>query len=197
VDHDQEPTKFFVKFTLDDGDVKSARFSLTGEFVEVNTSEVNKAEYSDEEQLFSPFRRVLKDFRREINIYVDFVPLMLSTNALWSKVLSGENLKKFAERFGEKKEEKPSSGSYIYEIPIEKLPEFHMQLERSVTYRKALLHIPQVMIIGLVSVYDHLFSNILTALYRFRSELVLTSEKNIPFSELTAFHLLMRPRNLL
>lgn len=47
--------------------------------------------------------------------------------------------------------------------------------------------LPEVMVIGLISTYDAFLSNLLRVILNKHDEIVLTSEKNIKFSELSKF----------
>ena len=108
-----------------------------------------------------------------MEMYLEFIPLILTANNLASKSIMSERLRKFSSRFGKKRDDLSEAHSTVYELPIGKLRDFKLQTEEYFSWMSASTYIPQVMIIGLVSVYDHFLSDLLSTLFRVKREIVL------------------------
>jgi hypothetical protein len=177
---------FLVKLNLNKDEVTTFNVSFTGSF-DGNEKNDKKKDEDIEPESKSPFNIVMEDFSKNMEMYLQFIPLMLSANGIASKTMMSSRIKKFSARFGKRREDISTEYSVIYELPIVKLREFHLETEEYRAWTSASVHIPQVMIIGLVSVYDHFLSELLIALFRIKKEIIFGAERQISFSDLLKY----------
>jgi hypothetical protein len=181
------PSSFFVKTIFDGDKFKSYEVSFNEKFeTHQDKSSKEKIDKKTTEENV-PFKFVMDDFSKNMEMYLRFIPLMVSVNGIMSLAMMGNRLKKFLTRFGEKREDLSKNKETVYQIPINKLRDFSSDSQEYLAWTSASVYIPQVMLLGLVGVYDHYLSELLSTLFKIKNEIVFGSEKQILFSDLVKY----------
>jgi hypothetical protein len=129
--------------------------------------------------VFSSFISIMESYRK-------FIPLMLSMAPYLSSMLADRRIARFAKAKGTR-HDLSSDGIEIYELDMSFYGEFVIYRDEVATAFQGTRHMPDVMIIGLVSAYDAFLSRLLRVIINRHQELVLTSDKTIKLSELSSF----------
>jgi hypothetical protein len=180
-------SSFLVKLNLNKDKVTTYNVSFTGSFDnDKHRDEANKIDDTMAESE-SPFKGVMDDFSKNMEMYFQFVPLMLSASGIVSLTMMSNRIKKFSARFGKKRDDLSQGSKIVYELPMTKLNDFNLETQEYRAWLSASMYIPQVMVIGLISVYDNFLSELLATLFRLKKEIIFGSEKHISFSDLIKY----------
>jgi hypothetical protein len=132
------------------------------------------------------FINVLSSFVSIMETYRKFIPVMLGLAPQLSSMLAERRIGKFARDKG-KRHDLSNEIMEIYELDLSDYRQFVIHRDDVSAAFDGARHMPDVMIIGLVSSYDAFLSNLLRVIINRHQEIVLTSEKTIKFSELTSY----------
>jgi hypothetical protein len=179
-------SSFLVKLNLNKDKVTTYNVSFTGSFNK-DRHEDDSTKIDDTAEPESPFKLVMDDFSKNMEMYFQFVPIMLSASGIVSLTMMSNRIKKFSNRFGKRRDDLSEGSTIVYELPMTKLGEFNLETQEYRAWLAASVYIPQVMIIGLVSVYDHFLSELLATLFRLKKEIIFGSERQISFSDLIKY----------
>jgi len=128
--------------------------------------------------------------------YRKFIPVILGTMPLLTSILVQRRIEKFAKDKGTH-HALSNDMIEIYELEISCYPEFVIHRDEVGTAFEGANHVPDVMVIGLVSAYDAFLARLLRAIIDRHQEVVFTSEKSIKLSELASFASIDEARNML
>ena len=92
-------------------------------------------------------------------------------------------LRKFAKEYGDLLDDE-SDEFESYRISVAHLSKFYARLEKLDATSRALVGLPSMLILGLVSAYDLFLSNLVKAIFHARPELLSASAQNISLKEL-------------
>ncbi len=109
--------------------------------------------------------------------------------------IAKSGLEKFAKDNGLYREDLSKNNTSIYELDIGRFAEFNRHQDEIMAAIDGTKHLPEIMIIGLVSTYDAFLGNMLRVIFKKHNEIVLTSEKSVKFSELSKFSSIEEARN--
>lgn len=133
------------------------------------------------------FKNVFKTFTSTMESYRKFIPLTLNFVPILSAVIAQENIGNFAKKKGKKRDDLSTKTVEIYECDLDCYREFKLQNDEALAALGGAKHLPEAMVISLVSVYDAFLSKLLRVALNKHSEIVLTSEKSIKYSDLKKF----------
>jgi hypothetical protein len=128
--------------------------------------------------------------------YRNFIPFMLGVGPLLSSMLAERGIARFAKERGTN-HALSNDTTEIYELDFSCYREFVIHRDEVTTAFEGARHVPDVMIIGLISAYDAFLSRLLRTIIDRHEELVFTSEKTIKLSELSSFASIDEARNAL
>jgi hypothetical protein len=182
---------FFVLFKKnEEGDTVGHRISSVKSAFDAEEEKKETESATQESSLDAPVDRITgisRSFITNLDVYRNFVPVLMAAPTLLGQMAS-DRLRKFCKDNGTVSvSEPPVENEEIYELGYLQYRQFNRLAERVYSFSRAGLHLPQVMIIGIISVYDHFLSQLLTLVFDVHEEVILTSEKTIKFSDLTKF----------
>jgi hypothetical protein len=133
------------------------------------------------------FADVFASFQSAVTIYQNFLAFMIGLAPMASAILADSAISGFAKRKGVARDDFSTDDRTVFQMSMRTFREF-MVLEQEVDAGiKGTSHIPEVMLVGLVSAYDAFLGKLLRVIFSTHEKLILTSEKSIRFSELSAF----------
>jgi len=133
------------------------------------------------------FGTLSRDFAATMQSYRGFLSLLVDVASLISQRHAEDRIGEFAETKGRQRTDLSNDNATVYELALSDYPEFS-ELNHDVrASRRGANSLPQVILIGLLSAYDAFLSDLLRLVLSKHQEIVLTSEKEIKFSELIEF----------
>ena len=114
-----------------------------------------------------------------------------------SSLLGQRTIEDFAKSKGSKRDDLSTKDRAIFELSVKTFRELMEHQEDIEAGLRGAKHLPEVMLIGLVSAYDAFLAKLLRVVFSRHQELILTSEKNIKFSELLEFDSIEAARSAL
>nr|WP_156134843.1 hypothetical protein [Methylobacterium sp. ZNC0032] len=191
------PDRFFVTLILKDGETAGHSVS----FNEESASKPTKKSQDPPSGTTSPktpelnFKNVISDFISVMDTYRRFIPMTMSLAPHLSNVIAEKGIHDFARERGKSRPDISTTERLVYELDIDHMREFAIRQDQTIAAIEGAKHLPEVMIIGLISAYDAFLSKLLHVVIRQHEELILTSDKNIKFSELSKYTSIMDARN--
>jgi hypothetical protein len=122
-----------------------------------------------------------------MQMYRDFLDFTIVAAPMLSRMIASRRIAEFAESRGTKVEEVSSSDQTVFQVNGSALREFTLLNEEIDAGFNGARHLPEVMLIGLVSAYDAFLGKLLLVVFLRHQEMILTSEKSIKFSELSEY----------
>ncbi|CCD93438.1 hypothetical protein BRAO375_2590001 [Bradyrhizobium sp. ORS 375] len=135
----------------------------------------------------SSFKNVFSSFRSTMSTYRSFLNFMIAMAPAASAALAERTISEFAKTRGRKREDLSNTDRSVFELTSSAYRQLLIHREEITAARRGAKHLPEVMLIGLVSAYDAFLGKLLRVVFDQHEELILTSEKNIKFSELSKF----------
>ena len=160
------------------------------EYENLKTRSANKATLAS-----SSFEEVLRLFEHNMAIYMDFVPTTLNLMPSLSEQIATLRLDSFLRNKAARRPEMGDGRLEVYELDVGSFSEYKMCEDQMGYAASGVKHIPQIMIIGLVSTYDYFLSRLLDVILRHKPEIIFTSEKSIKFSDLVGYNSIEEARN--
>ena len=140
------------------------------------------------------FPGVFAGYVSKMRTYRNFISLTLGVVPQISNALADRTLTRFAEKHGRKRSDLSDNSRTVYELD-NRLREFSIENDEIRAGIEGATMLPEVMIIGLISAYDSFLWQLLRVVLNKHPSIVLTSEKSIRFSELSAFNTIEDARN--
>jgi hypothetical protein len=185
-----KPKKFYVGIHLEDGEP-------VGHVVTIGsppTADAKpplpepQAEKTPPQDVPVDFDYVLQEFFSVIDVYRKFISLTLSIAPIISMNIAATRIGEFVKAHGRCLDDKPANSLVVYELNMSIFREFTIRNDEVTTALEGAAHLPEVMVIGLVSAYDAFLTRLLRVVFHKQSDLVLTSNKTIKFSDLLKFN---------
>lgn len=133
------------------------------------------------------FSGVFKSYVSVMEMYRNILPSTATFGPLVSTIAAGNKIDEFVKSRGIEKPEFSSEKTKIYELKLPCFREFMSYKAAIDSANEAAAHLPQIMVIGLISSYDAFLAQMLRVIFNVHPETILTSEKTIKFSELSKF----------
>ncbi len=122
-----------------------------------------------------------------MQMYRDYLDFTILAAPMLSRMIASRRIAEFGEAKGTKVEEACDASRTVFEVKIQSLREFQVLHEEIDAGFNGAKHLPEVMLIGLVSAYDAFLGKLLLVVFLRHQEMILTSEKSIKFSELSEY----------
>jgi hypothetical protein len=133
------------------------------------------------------FEAVFRRYASVMRTYRNFLALTLELVPAISNTLSDKRISEFAKQRGAKRTDLTNADRTVFELPMHSFQEFMMQHREIRAAMDGAKHLPEVMIIGLVSAYDAFLSQLVRVVFDLNPGIVFTSDKSIKFSDLVAY----------
>jgi len=133
------------------------------------------------------FGSVLHAFVSVMDSYRKFIPLTLVLAPFLSSSIAERTIGAFVKAKGLERTDISTETMTIYEFDMSSYREFSLQNDEVVAALDGAKHLPEVMVIGLVSAYDAFLTRLLRVVLNKYEQIVLTSEKTIKFADLCKF----------
>ena len=104
---------------------------------------------------------------------------------MMSGLVSSQEIERFVDEVGNEVKSDPEYS--VHEVPSGYFSSLMHKHDSSVSAAKGVEHLPEIAVIGLVSVYDAHIVKLLECVYDIHPELIFTSEKEIKFSSLIEY----------
>jgi hypothetical protein len=143
------------------------------------------------------FKDVLEAFRSTMTVYQRFLDFIIAMGPAASSVIAERSINGFVKSRGKKLEVISNSDQSVFELPITAYQQLFRHREEIDATRSGVRHLPEVMLIGLISAYDAFLGKLLRVVFTRQEQLILTSEKTIKFSELSKYSSLEEARGVL
>jgi hypothetical protein len=133
------------------------------------------------------FSSILRDFRNVIDMYLKFIPMILTAGPAIVSSVAKEKLSRMASLHGSIRHDISTQDCVIYELSTNHLTKLRDYVDELKAMTRGTQHIPEMMIVGLISSYDYLISRLLTVVFTTRPEIVMTNDKQISLDDLDLY----------
>jgi hypothetical protein len=184
-----QPEHFFIVLHLSDGE-------LQGHSVVSDMADLDKAlaaPENNEEENVTPtgdattFEEVFRSFASVVTTYRNFLKFTMALAPVVSGVIAERTIGEFAKSKGMKRDDLSTSERLVFEMGNNTWRELSGHHDEILAALRGASHLPEVMLIGLVSAYDSFLAKLLTVIFLRHEAIILTSDKAIKFSELSQF----------
>jgi len=156
---------------------------------------LDKGSQENEQEKAKPIRKpeilqfpnVLSSFLSAMSTYRNMIPFTVEMSPLVSGVLASAEIGRFVQGLGLEIEELKSKDSTVFEVPGGYLGALVQKHENAMAAVKGAEHLPEIAVIGLISVYDAYLAKLLKTVFSAKEQLIFTSEKEIKLSTLLTF----------
>lgn len=189
---EQVPNSFYVALYKQDG--KTVGHHLTSD-LDVLAEKIDNIEDAIKQEEVKPlvyngdlnFRKVHDSLVSQMETYRNFIAFTIELAPLVSTEIARTGIENFTLEKGHKVEDASSEKMDVYSLDYSHLREFMSRNEAVASALNGAKHLPEVMVIGLISVYDAFLSDLLFVILSTHQEIVLTSEKELKLSDLMKY----------
>jgi hypothetical protein len=181
------PRKFFVGILLKNGkpvghalSLHEQRFPIEPE-TKKELPKPSDEKKSTEEELTSTFESVFHNFVGTMESYRDFLQITLYTAPQLVQLMIEEEVNKYVEQNGTKREELSTTEATVYELDYQFFTPLVLRTERISSAAAGAGILPEVVMVGLISVYDGFLASLLKVVIETHEEIVLTSQKEMTY----------------
>ncbi|MGH1575697.1 hypothetical protein [Planktotalea sp.] len=151
-------------------------------------NEVSRKSASDKENgKIINFRSVDKAFNQSIAMYRDAVVSTVKISPMVSASVIAQQLGSYASEQGNKLDELCDGDIEVYEFNNDSIHTILKKNDEAIAAVNGAKYLPQIAVIGLISAYDAFLADLLRAIFTVRPELILTSDREVKFSDLTKY----------
>ncbi len=192
----ENPRKFYVGLIEKDKNLVGHVISMAEphEIDEGKDTGENAGESDDEkdsplviEGTPTTFEDTLNSFCTVMESYREFIPFLLELTPHASSQVATVFIADFVKKNGLLRADLSTDKTKYYEIDLSKYRSFTIANERVISAIHGAQHLPEIMLIGLVSAYDAFLSRLLRIIFHMHEEVVMTSDKQIRYSELISY----------
>jgi hypothetical protein len=188
---DEQPTSYFIALLNKDG-------QQSGVIMSPDVERLNNPPAASEEQKTTKtppppkdtnnFGAVFDWFESTIDTYRNFLDFMIALAPMASNLIAARTMADFAQSKGKKREDLSNSERVVFEMDNSTIREWRVYREETEAGLRGAKHLPEVMLIGLVSAYDAFLGKLLRVVFSRFPEMVLGSDdKTITLAELSKF----------
>lgn len=142
---------------------------------------------SKKEEKTSSVSEILDSFLKVMETYRKFIPITMKFAPHISQMIAASSIIEFAERQGFHRIDLSAEERNVFELSLDLLSEYNRRDKDTLAAISGVSHLPEVMIIGLISAYDSFISRLLRCVISTHEEIIMVSEKSIKYSELSQF----------
>lgn len=135
----------------------------------------------------SNFASAISSFLSMMTTYRNTIPFTIELTPLVSTIIASEEIGVFVRSWGEKIEKFESEEFSVYEISQGHFGALIRKHEAFKSAMKGAEHLPEISIIGLISVYDAYLSKLLKVIFHKHEGMVFTSDRDIKYSDLLRY----------
>ena len=135
----------------------------------------------------SDFSNVFRGFVTTMESYRKFIPLTLGLAPVLATSIADSLIGKFVQAKGQERPDLSGEKILVYELDISCYREFSILDERVISSLEGTKHLPEIMVMGLISSYDALLTRLLKVVLNRHGEIFFTTKKSITFAELLKF----------
>jgi hypothetical protein len=133
------------------------------------------------------FEAVFKSFVSIIESYLRFMPFTLAIAPELARAIAEEQIFDFIKNNGSKRDDLTIDTVDVYELDRNLFGEIRYRTEHVKAAYAGSRLLPGVMIVGLISAFDGFLASLLKVVISKHEEIVLTSQKQLTFRELSEF----------
>lgn len=135
----------------------------------------------------SSFRDVIDSFVSIMKTYRNMIPFTIEVSPMVSGIMASREMGHFAQGRGEEVEELRSEKYTVFRVARGYYRTLIKKHEATEAALRGAEHLPEIAIIGLISVYDAYLSKLLRVVFSKHPEMVLTSDREIKYSDLIGY----------
>lgn len=190
-----ETSLIFITFRKDEG--KYVGHSISSNRPTPDSLAAWKDEKEDEagqvkdapkgETATNSFAAVADDFLSMMSTYRNMIPFTLAVSPIVSGAVANAGLGKFVQQYGASISDLETEDFTVYEVDERHFSAIIRRHEETIAATNGASHLPEIAVIGLISVYDAFLSKLLRTIFTLHQEIVFTSDKEMKFSELVKY----------
>ncbi|MDM9644532.1 hypothetical protein [Rhizobium sp. S163] len=135
----------------------------------------------------SLFQEAISSFASMMTTYRNMIPFTIELSPLVSGAMANNEIGGFVKKLGSKVEEFESEEFSVFEVSAGHLGTLFQKHQASIAALNGAEHLPEISVIGLISVYDAYLARLLKAVFLTKEEIIFTSERDIKYSDLLKF----------
>lgn len=140
------------------------------------------------------FAAVIRTFHSVMDTYRNLVATTISVSPMLAGVMANRALGDFVAKNGTELGDLTNDDFSVFELRPQHFPTLIRRHEQAVAAVNGAEHLPEIATIGLISVFDAHLSKLLKTVFRLRSDMVFTSDREIKYSDLAKFESLDEAR---
>lgn len=185
--------KFYVGLVIVDGDVvghgvSSKPTPFTAQPLDGPAKDPRQGTPARPPNSTQDFPAVFSSLVKVLDLYRKFVPLTLGIARPITTLIASRDLSTFTKNHGTKRPDLSLNENVdVYEMDESLYGEFRDRQQRLFAAWAGAELLPEVMLLGLISAFDGFLASLLKAVINKHEEIVLTSQKQLTFKELSAF----------
>lgn len=133
------------------------------------------------------FNHVIHQFLSSMSTYRNMVAAMISVSPVFSAMIANRALGDYVERYGSEVADLSNDDFSVFELPARYFSSVIRRHEQAVAAINGSEHLPEIATIGLISAFDAYLSSLLRTVFTLHNEIILTSDREIKFSDLAGF----------
>jgi hypothetical protein len=145
----------------------------------------------------SQFLSAIRSYVSIMETYRNMIPFTLEMSPLVSGVMASSEIGDFVKERGAEIIELSTEAHSVFQVPTGYLSPLIQRHEAAIAAVKGAEHLPEIAVIGLVSVYDAYLGKLLKVIFSLHEEMVLTSDREIKYSDLLMFDSIEQARSSL
>ncbi|MGV1869746.1 hypothetical protein [Agrobacterium rosae] len=149
--------------------------------------EASEAANNNLEEKDDSFVKVIDRFLSVLKTYQNLIPLTIELSPIVSGAIANDSLGNYVKSRGKLVPIDRSSEFETYEISQDHFYAVIKRHEEALAAINGAEHLPEIATIGLISVYDAHIANILRLVFSLHEEIILTSEREIKYSDLVKY----------
>lgn len=133
------------------------------------------------------FSDVERSFNQAMLMYRKSVVEVIKVSPLIAVVFLDNNIQRIAKERGTKREDLSSDDVHVYSLPEHAAYRVNRHVDQSQALIEGARHLPKISTIGIISSYDAILTDLLKVIFRLKPEIIMTSDREIKFSDLIEF----------
>lgn len=133
------------------------------------------------------FSDVERSFKHAMLMYRNSVIEVIRLSPIFAAVFLGKSIQDIAKTRGTKREDLSSEAIHVYSLPDHAAFSINRHAEKSDALIAGARHLPEISTIGIISSYDAILTDLLKVVFKLKPEIIMTSDREIKFSDLVEF----------
>lgn len=145
------------------------------------------ASYNDNSVDELSFRNIIKSFSSIMDTYRNMIATTIELSPVISSAMANTRLGDYVKENGNLLDELEADDFSVYKVSENYIPTIVSRHKATISAMKGVEHLPEVAIIGLISVYDAYLAKLLRLILATHDHFIFSSDREIKFSDLTKF----------